>query len=100
MFVTEDTYDCISGFPPDAKPDFDAAYELALSLFEGKIGTALHTGTFDYFHGTYRFAVWRGTYAVLALIQDDFDIQFGSEITVWIIECAADDPLPALPPHS
>ena len=41
LFFTNDAYDCISGFPADAKPEFDAAYELALSLFEAKIGKAL-----------------------------------------------------------
>jgi hypothetical protein len=100
LFYTEDTYDCMTGFPPGTKPDFDAAYDLAQSLFEEAIGTPGHTGTFEYFHGTYRFCVWRGAHAVLALIQDDFDVLFGSEITAWIIECAADDPLPSLPPHA
>ncbi len=47
----------------------------------------------------YQFAVWRGSHAVMALIQDDFDIQFGSEITAWIIECGEGDPLPDFPPH-
>lgn len=53
-----------------------------------------HTGTFDFFMGTYQFTIWRGTHAVLALIQDDFDVQFGSEITPWIIECKTGELLP------
>jgi hypothetical protein len=99
LFCTEDPYDCITGATPGEKPDFDTAFSLGRSLFESAIGPAYRTGTFDYFEGSYQFALWRGTHAVLALIQDDFDVQFGSEITAWIIECAAGAPLPQLPPH-
>lgn len=99
LFCTEDPYDCITGAACGEKPDFDTAYALGRSLFETAIGTPLHTGTFNFFTGTYQFVVWRGTHAVLALIQDDFDVQFGSEVTAWIIECGAGDPLPELPPH-
>lgn len=100
LFCTEDPYDCITGASPDEKPDFDTAYSLGKSLFDTVIGTPFRTGTFEFFKGTYQFAIWRGTHAVLALIQDDFDVQFGSEITAWIIERGAGDPLPELPPHT
>ena len=100
LFCTEDPYDAVTGAAPTHKPDFDVAYSRAKSLFERALGAPARTGTFDFFEGTYQFAMWRGAHAVLALLQDDFDIQFGSEISAWIIECRAGDPPPDLPPHT
>jgi hypothetical protein len=71
----------------DTREPFDRAF---LALFEqlaGLLGGAPESGVYSYPHRagwSYSFAGWALPDATFVLVQDEYDIQFGMEVTLWV----------------
>lgn len=67
---------------------FDMAFRTLAEGLTGMLGTATLTGEYEYPHRagwSYSFSGWSLADAVLVLVQDEFDIQFGMDVTLWIL---------------
>jgi len=54
----------------------------------GFLGAAARSGVYSYPHRAgwpYSFAGWALADATLVLVQDEFDIQFGMDVTLWVL---------------
>jgi hypothetical protein len=79
------------------RTSFDEAF---CRLFDGVaaiLGRPGRDGTFEYPHCSgwpYSFRVWRIPEAQVVLLQDEFDIQFGMDISLWLFPPEPDVSLP------
>ena len=71
----------------ESNPDpFDEAFRSLLNQLSGLIGKPSGIGEYGNEHRedwSYMYACWRLDDATLVLVQDEFDIQFGMDITLW-----------------
>jgi hypothetical protein len=70
-----------------ARGPFDAAFHTIAAQVAALLGPASRSGEYRYPHSPdwpYLFAGWRLSDAVLVLVQDESDIQFGMDITLWV----------------
>jgi hypothetical protein len=66
---------------------FDLAFQTIRDQLTDIIGAPLTSGEHLCTHRNdwpYSFSLWSGDDAVFALVQDEFDIQFGMDVTLWI----------------
>lgn len=65
---------------------FDGAFETLVEQLANSIGPPVETGTYRYSHRPewpYSFGWWRLDDSTFALVQDERDIQFGMDVTLW-----------------
>ncbi|MBN9523503.1 hypothetical protein J0H58_34150 [bacterium] len=71
----------------DGREPFDRAYDALAGQITGILGTPTKLGAYGYPHRAgrpYFFAGWVLSDATLTLVQDEFDIQFGMDVTLWV----------------
>jgi hypothetical protein len=71
----------------EARELFDRAFRALAEEFAGFLGAALRSGKYSYPHRPgwlYSFTGWALGDATLVLVQDEFDIQFGMDVTLWV----------------
>lgn len=70
----------------------DQAYTAILNNLGGVLGPVSQAGSYHYPHRSgwpYRYAGWVLPDATLLLVQDEFDIQFGMDVTLWVLPAGA-----------
>jgi hypothetical protein len=81
--------------------DFDASFDLALTKTTAALGPPHVTGEYQHSYRKseppFRYGIWPGERALLILQQHDRDIQFGSEINVWLQPWTQGQPMPEFP---
>src|SRR5579871_669510 len=67
-------------------PAFDQAFRFVAEQLEQILGKSTAAGRYSYPHRTwdYSYCWWSLPEAELALVQDEFDIQDGLDVTLWI----------------
>jgi hypothetical protein len=76
---------------------FDEAYRLLADGIAAKIGQAPRDGTYKYPHRSgwpYSFRTWRIAEAQVILLQDEHDIQFGMDVSLWLFPAESDVSIP------
>lgn len=71
----------------EGRQPFDQAFCALAEQFAGVLGAAARSGEYSYPHRAgwpYLFAGWCLPDATLILVQDEFDIQFGMDVTLWV----------------
>ncbi|MBN9523819.1 hypothetical protein J0H58_35795 [bacterium] len=66
---------------------FDGAFRSLSVHLAGHLGEASRVGSYGYPHRagwSYSFAGWALADATLVLVQDELDIQFGMDVTLWV----------------
>jgi hypothetical protein len=66
---------------------FDIAFRGITLHLSGFLGAAARWGDYSYPHRadwSYQFAGWSLSDATLVLVQDELDIQFGMDLTLWV----------------
>lgn len=84
----------------DGRQEFDAWFAAAQDEVERRIGGPARSGKYEYRHRVgwpYSYAVWRGQSGCFILQQDEIDIQFGFDISIWIVAAEKGGALPAFP---
>jgi hypothetical protein len=84
----------------DGRGEFDAAFAAARQVTIGCLGEPFGTGTYEYRHRPgwpYSYAVWPGERAFFIILQDEIDIQFGMDVSIWLLGRQEGDPLPSFP---
>jgi hypothetical protein len=82
------------------REDFDARFEAACDELTGSLGPPTARGRFEYRHRPgwpYSYAVWRGERGFVVLQQDELDVQFGFDISVWVLSGSKGEKLPSFP---
>jgi hypothetical protein len=77
---------CFEEYDESREP-FDLAYHGIAEQLAGFFGAATRSGEYSYPHRadwSYSFAGWSLADATLVLVQDEFDIQFGMDVTLWV----------------
>lgn len=72
----------------DAREPFDRAFRSLSEQLAGFLGAASRAGVYRYPHRAewpYSFVGWSLPEATLVLVQDEFDIQFGMDVTLWVL---------------
>ncbi len=67
---------------------FDNAFRRLADGLEALVGPPFRTGEYKYRHRRgwpYLYSWWRLPDASLALVQDEHDIQFGTDVTLWVL---------------
>jgi hypothetical protein len=80
----------------DRKP-FDEAYRRMAESTGVLLGQAERDGTFEYSHRSgwpYSFRAWRVPEAQIFLLQDEHDIQFGMDVSLWLFRPKPDLAVP------
>jgi hypothetical protein len=80
--------------------DFDARFEAACDELRKSLGPPAGRGKYQYQHRAgwpYSYAVWRAKRGFLALQQDELDIQFGFDISIWVLAARDGEALPSFP---
>jgi hypothetical protein len=75
----------------DREP-FDRAYRSLTEQLAGALGPPSRVGEYSYRHREgwpYSYAWWSLADATFALVQDEFDIQFGMDISLWVLPAGA-----------
>ena len=70
-----------------SREPFDCAFHTLTEHLAGFVGTASRMGSYSYPHRAgwmYSFAGWVLSDATLVLVQDELDIQFGMDVTLWV----------------
>jgi hypothetical protein len=70
-----------------SRASFDQAFQTLEEQLTGFLGAATRSGEYSYPHRVgwpYSFAGWSLVDATLLLVQDEYDIQFGMDITLWV----------------
>jgi hypothetical protein len=70
----------------EGREPFDRAFRTLAEQLAGFLGVA-RSGEYSYPHRggwSYSFAGWSLADATLVLVQDEFDIQFGMDVTLWV----------------
>lgn len=84
----------------EGRREFDAWFEAALGRIRGYLGEPADSGMYEYPHRKgwlYSYAAWRGEHGYLLLQQDERDIQFGFDISIWVLAAGDRPGLPSLP---
>ena len=71
----------------DREP-FDRAYRSLVEQLTGIIDAPFKTGQYSYPHRSgwpYSYSCWSLPDATVVLVQDEFDIQFGMDVSLWIL---------------
>jgi hypothetical protein len=71
----------------DGREPFDMAFRMIAEQLAGFLGAAVRSGEYTYPHRSewsYSFSGWALPDATLVLVQDEFDIQFGMDVTLWV----------------
>ncbi|HVS39061.1 MAG TPA: hypothetical protein VMS17_26115 [Gemmataceae bacterium] len=71
----------------EGREPFDLAFRALAEQLAGFLGAATRSGVYSYPHRagwSYSFAGWALADATLVLVQDEFDIQFGMDVTLWV----------------
>ena len=71
----------------EGRGPFDMAFRTLAEQLAGFLGAAARSGQYSYSHRAgwpYSFAGWSLPDATLVLVQDEFDIQFGMDVTLWV----------------
>ncbi len=78
---------------------FDTAFQSVAQGLERVLGTAPTSGQYRYSHRKrqYAYAWWSLPDAELVLVQDEFDIQNGLDITLWVRSAGTPRRLPMRP---
>lgn len=74
------------GYEQGRQP-FDRAFRVLTGQLAGFLGAAARSGEYSYPHRAgwpYSFVGWCLPDATLVLVQDEFDIQFGMDVTLWV----------------
>jgi hypothetical protein len=82
------------------REDFDARFEVACDQLTESLGPPTARGKFECGHRPgwpYSYAVWRGKRGFVVLQQDKLDIQFGFDISVWVLSGSKGEELPPIP---
>ena len=72
----------------DDRPLFDSIFAATADRIAGVLGPRSSSGQYEYGHRVgwqYRYTTWAGAGATLVLVQDEFDIQFGMDVTLWTL---------------
>jgi hypothetical protein len=67
---------------------FDLAFRTIAEQLARLLGAATRSGEYSYSHRadwSYLFAGWSLADTTLVLVQDEFDIQFGMDVTLWVL---------------
>jgi hypothetical protein len=71
---------------------FDEAFRSLSEQLSGILGPPSFCGGYDYRHRknwSYAYSWWSFSDATLVLVQDEFDIQFGMDVTLWVLPAGA-----------
>jgi hypothetical protein len=86
------------GAPEESeRTSFDEAYRHLADGLSVMLGEASHSQTYEYRHRpgwAYRFRIWRVPEAQIILLQDEHDIQFGMDISMWLFAPEVDTSVP------
>lgn len=84
----------------DGRKDFDEAFAAARQATVGCLGEPVAEGSYEYRHRpgwSYSYAVWTGERAFFVLMQDEIDIQFGMDVSIWLLGRQEGEQIPAFP---
>lgn len=76
---------------------FDEAYQQLADGASVILGDAQREGTYEYAHRPgwpYSFRIWRVPEAQVVLVQDEHDIQFGMDVSLWFFAAESDVSIP------
>jgi hypothetical protein len=76
---------------------FDEAFRRLRESSEVELGRPERTGTYEYPHRSdwaYSYCVWRLPEAQVILLQDEHDIQFGMDVSLWLFPVEPDVSFP------
>jgi hypothetical protein len=76
-----------NGSSPGDRAPFDAAYRCLADVALETLGPAARTGRYEYAHRPgwpYSYCLWRLDEAQVILLQDEHDIQFGMDVSLWL----------------
>jgi hypothetical protein len=76
---------------------FDEAYRRLADGASAILGDARREGTYEYSHRpgwAYNFRIWRVPEAQVVLVQDEHDIQFGMDVSLWLFAAEPDVSIP------
>lgn len=76
---------------------FDRAYRRLAKKLSGLLGPPSRSGKYDYPHNDgwpYLYSWWRLEDCGVALVQDEFDIQFGMDVSLWVLPAGTEITLP------
>jgi hypothetical protein len=71
----------------EGRESFDQAFDSLADQLARFLGAAAEVGEYRYPHRpdwSYSFTGWELPDATLVLVQDEFDIQFGMDVTLWV----------------
>ena len=71
----------------EGREPFDRAFHMLAEQLARFLGGMVRSGDYSYRHRaewSYLFAGWELADATLVLVQDEFDIQFGMDVTLWV----------------
>ena len=80
--------------------EFDARFEAACGELRKSLGPPAVRGKYEYGHRAgwpYSYAVWCAERGFLVLQQDELDIQFGFDISIWVLSARDGEALPSFP---
>jgi hypothetical protein len=75
------------------RASFDDSYRRLLHGVSVILGPAERDGTYEYPHRPgwpYAYSVWRVAEAQVILLQDEHDIQFGMDVSLWLLPAEPD----------
>ncbi len=80
-------------------PEFRGAFDSVAQALEEVIGEPSISGDYGYAHRAWRYAYhwWSLPDTELVLVQDEFDIQSGFDVTLWILRAGSPRDLPVRP---
>lgn len=91
-------FDEESGVPSELeRRPFDDSYRRLFDGMVAMLGSALRHGTYEYPHRQgwpYNYGAWRVPEAEVMLLQDEHDIQFGMDVSLWLFPAGTDVPVP------
>jgi hypothetical protein len=96
----EEIRDNAGGDDGGDRGDFDAGFEAAREELTSLLGRAAGQGKYEYRHRAgwpYLYAVWRAERGFFVLQQDELDIQFGFDISIWVLSSTGGEALPRFP---
>ncbi len=76
---------------------FDEAYQRLADCTCLMLGVAQREGSYEYPHRSgwpYKFCVWRVPEAQVVLVQDEHDIQFGMDVSLWLFAAEPEVSIP------
>ncbi|AMV23728.1 hypothetical protein VT84_04900 [Gemmata sp. SH-PL17] len=70
-----------------SREPFDRAFQILSNNLSDALGAETRSGEYTYNHRSgwpYSFVGWALADATFVLVQDEFDIQFGMDVTLWV----------------